>query len=185
MIAKKLVTLAGAVGILACGACFLPPLPQHNPPPPLSPALASVHSIAIQVENGTADNFFDPLMMSKATAANFNRLWKEYRVRAEAFNAGEPNDAVLRIIVVRKTTSCTPENKGIQFCSFEVIASFTFTAADGRVLQSKPEEHSKFGFWIKGNSLPETWNSNRFRQDAAYALAMTAGDSLFASARPN
>jgi len=37
MVEKKLLTLAGVVGILACGACFLPPLPQHEPPPP--PAL--------------------------------------------------------------------------------------------------------------------------------------------------
>lgn len=31
---KKLLPLAGVAGILACGACFLPPLPEHKPAPP-------------------------------------------------------------------------------------------------------------------------------------------------------
>jgi hypothetical protein len=34
MLGKKLVTLGCAVGILACGACFLPPLHSTTPPPP-------------------------------------------------------------------------------------------------------------------------------------------------------
>jgi hypothetical protein len=183
MLEKKLVTLACAVGILACGACFLPPL--RDPAPPLPPALASVHIIAIQVEDGTASNLFDPLIMSSATAINFNRLWNEFPLRAEASNAGGPSDAALRIAVLRKTASCIPGDKGRKFCSIEMIASFTVTATDGRILQSKPEERSKFGLWVKGDSLPGTWNSNPFRQDAAYALAMTAGEKLLVSGRPN
>jgi len=183
MIERKILTLAGAAGILACGACFLPPLP--GPKPPLPPALASVHIIAIHVEDGTAGNLFDPLIMSNATVGNFNRLWKEFPVRAVSSNSAGPKDATLRINVLRKTASCAPADKGHQFCSFDLISSFTLTAADGRILQSKPEERSKLGIWLKGDSLPETWNSNPFLQDAAYALAMTAGDKLLVLVPPN
>jgi hypothetical protein len=183
MFEKKLVTLCCAVGILACGACFLPPLPERKTP--LPPALASVHNIAIHVEDGTAGNLFDPLIMSNATAGNFNRLWNEFAVRAEGFSTGKPSDAALRITVLRKTASCIPGDKGRQFCSIEMIASFNVTAADGRILQSNLEERSKFGLWVTGNSLPETWNSNPFRQEAAYALARTAGVKLLLSEHPN
>jgi hypothetical protein len=183
MLEKKLVTLGCAVSILACGACFLPPL--QGPKPPLPPALTSVHLIAVHVEDGTARNLFDPLIMSSATASNFNRLWKEFPVRAEAFDAGIPSDATLKITVIRTTASCIPRDKDKQFCSFEFFASFTVTGAGGRILQSEPEEGSRFGLWFKGNSLPETWNSDPFRQEATYALAMTAGEMLFVSTRPN
>ncbi len=177
MLEKKLLTLACAIGILAFGACFLPPLPQPKASPP--PVLASVHLIAVQVEDGTEGNLFDPLIMSKATARNFNELWKEFPLRAEAFSDGEASDAVLRITVLHKTASCAPQSKGKQFCSFEMIASFALTAADGRTLQSRPQESSKFGVWYEGDSLPENLNANPFRQGASYALAMTAGDVLF------
>lgn len=173
---KKLLTLAGVVGILACGACFLPPLPQHKPvPPPMPPALASMHLIDIHVEDGTAGDLFDPLILSKATADDFNRVWKDFPVRAEAFNSGRHSDAALRITVLRKTASCKPGNNSKQFCSFEMIASFTLTAADGRILQNRPQESWKFGFWQQGNSLPQNLNANPFREEAAYALAMTTG----------
>ena len=173
---KKLLTLVGVVGILACGACYLPPLPQHKYP--LPPALSSVHKIAVQVEDGAAGNLFDPLIMSKATADNFNALWQEFPVRAETFNAGGPSDTTLRITVLRKTVSCTPIN-GKPSCSYEMIASFTLTTADGRILQSRSQASSKFGLWYQGNSLPKNLNANPFRQEAAYALAMTAGEMLF------
>jgi hypothetical protein len=175
MIEKKLLTLAGAAGILFCGACFLPPPPEHAPLPPV---LAAVHVIAIHVEDRTAGNLFDPLVMSNATASNFNRLWKEFPVRAVAFNAGGPSDAALSIAVLRKMASCVPADKGHQFCTFELISSFTLTGADGRILRSKPEERSKLGIRLKGDSLPQTWNSNPFLEDAGYALATTAGDKL-------
>jgi hypothetical protein len=183
MIEKKLLTLACAVGILACGACFLPPLDE--PKPQLPPALASVHIIAIQVEDGTGSNLFDPLMMSSATVSNFNRLWSEYPVRAKALNAGGPSDAVLRVVVLHKTDSFTPGKKGRQFYPLEMIASFTVTAADGTNLESKPEESVKFGVWFSGKSLPENWNSSPILHEAAYALAMAAGNKLLVSANPN
>lgn len=46
MLEKKLLTLASAAAIVACGACFLPPLPQHPPlPPPVRSALQSIHRV--------------------------------------------------------------------------------------------------------------------------------------------
>ena len=177
MVEKKLLTAACVAGILACGACLLPPLPQKKAP--LPPALASVHRITIQVEDGTGNNIFDPLIMSNATASNFSQLWSGFPVRAEGVNAGESGDAALRITVHRETASCKGESKDKLFCSYEMIVSVTLTAADGTILKSKQQESSKFGLRYDGNSLKENLNANPLRQQASYSLAMTAGETLF------
>jgi hypothetical protein len=182
MVKKKLLTLAGVVGILACGACFLPPLPQKKAP--LPPALSSVHEIAVQVEDGAAGNLFDPVIMSSATASNFNRILMDYQVRAEAYNTGGHGDAVLRITVLNKTTSCVPKGNG-EYCSIELIASYTLTAVDGRVLLSRPRESSKNGIWQQGNSLPENLKANTFRRLASESLAATAGRLFLSSTSSN
>jgi RNase P/RNase MRP subunit p29 len=172
MVKKKLLTLAGVVGILACGACFLPPLPQKKAP--LPPALSSVHKIAVQVEDGTAGNLFDSVIMSSATASNFNRILMDYQVRAEAYNTVGHGDAVLRITMLNKTASCVPKGDG-EYCSIELIASYTLTAVDGRVLLSRPQESSKNGIWQQGNSLPENLKASTFERLASESLAATAG----------
>jgi len=169
---KKLITLAAVAGILACGACFLPP--PHEPPPPLPPTLAAVYTIAIQVEDTTTENRLDPVPMSEATARNFNRLWADFRVRAKPFGAEGKSDAVLKITIRRKTKSCRPSG-GKLFCSYEMIASFTVTAADGGVLQNKAEQRSQFGLWEDAGAAHGDWNSIPHRQRAAYALAISSG----------
>ena len=179
MLRKKLLTIACAAGILACGACFLPPLPQRKAP--LPPTLASIHLIAIDVEDGTSRTLFDPRIMSNATASKFNQLWTDFPVRAEAFNETAPRDAVLKITVLRKTASCNPEGSNKQLCSFELIVSFTLIAGDGKMLQSAPQKSSGFRVVYKRDSLPENLDENPFRQAASYSLAMTAGEVLFYS----
>lgn len=167
-----MLTLGCAVGILACGACFLPP--PHEPPPPLPPTLAAVHTIAIQVEDTTTENRLDSVLMSEATARNFNRLWADFRVRAKPFGAEGKSDVVLKITVRRKTESCRPSG-GKLFCSYEMIASFTVTAADGGVLQNKAERRSQFGLWEDAGAAHGDWNSRPYRQEAANALAISSG----------
>jgi len=176
MLEKKVLTLACMAGILACGACFLPPLPE--PKPRLPPALASLHRIAIQVEDNTGDNLFDPVVMSRATASNFNRLWSGFPLHADSFGPSGLSDGTLRISVIRKSVSCSPQRERKQFCTIDMGISFTVKAADGRILQSEREQRSTFGLSLRAMSLPVTWNSDPFRQEAAYALAFTAGSKL-------
>jgi len=182
MLEKKLLTLGSAIGILVCGACFLPPLPE--PKLPLPPALASVHTIAIQVEDGTGGKPFDPVIMSSDTASNFNRILMDYRIRAKTFQAGGDRDAVLRITVLNKTASCDPSGNGENF-SIELIASYTLMAVDGRVLLSRPRLSSKNGIWQQGNSLPEDLSASTFRRLASESLASSAGKILLLSEHSN
>jgi hypothetical protein len=135
--------------------------------------LAAVHTIAIRVEDITAENRLDPVQMSETTARNFNRLWTDFRIRAKPFSAESKSDAVLRITVRSKTESCSPSS-GKLFCSYEMMSSFTVTTAGGGVLQNTTEQKSRFGIWDAG-AAHHDWNSNSTRQSASYALAMTAG----------
>lgn len=173
MVKKKLLTLAGVAGILACGACFLPPLPQKKLPLPL--ALASVHRIAIRVEDVSQSNIFDARTMSYATAADFNQYWSNLPLKALDYYAGEPVDATLKITVLGKTFSCPKTGKEWQYCTFVMSASYLLTAADGRVLQSRPQENVQFRVWSNGAEPPVSLNDNRYRWDVSRSLAITAG----------
>jgi hypothetical protein len=179
MVRKKLLTLAGVVGILACGACFLPPLPQKKVP--LPPALSFVHKVAIQVEDATHSNLFDSRRMSESTAFNFNQYWTKLPVKALNFYAGVSGDAILKITVISKTVSCPNKRNEMQFCTFEMSSSYALTAADGRILQSRPQESAHFREWLNGADLPENLNDDRYRWDASYPLAVTAGQLFLSS----
>ena len=174
---KKRLTLAGVVGILACGACGFPPL---QPKTPLPPALVSVHTIAVKVEDGTNNNLFDSRTMSNATAENFNKFW-HFPAHAIAFNAEESSDAVLKITVHSNTVSCKAESKGKQdgYCLYKMLVSVTLTAADGRILKSNPQALSRFVVSYHGNSPPEDLNANSLLQRVSDELAMTTGSLLY------
>ena len=52
MFEKKMLTLCCAIGILAFGACFLPPLPQRQPPPPpIRSGLRGLSNVEVAVAN--------------------------------------------------------------------------------------------------------------------------------------
>ena len=65
--------------------------------------------------------------------------------RAEALNAGNAGDAVLKIIVLRKMASCAPESNGRQFCSVAMIASYALTTAIGQTYEIRPQKGVTFG----------------------------------------
>jgi hypothetical protein len=173
---RKLLTVACALGVLACGACFLPPL--REPPPPLPPSLAAVRTIAVQIEDSSAHDLIHEAPMSAAVASNFNRLWAEFPVRALPYVEAGRYDAVLKVTIIQKTVSGGSTSHGNQLWTFEILASLALTASDGRILQSETNQRSRFGFSSKIGLAPGTWNSAPIRNQAAYALAMTVGDRL-------
>src|ERR1035438_9069294 len=97
MLEKKLLTLACAAGILACGACFLPPLPEHHRPPPLPArlALAGIQSIRVSVTNTSESHHLDPSDLALAVTKSINELTNETGV--SAYDQRYAGDAVLEI----------------------------------------------------------------------------------------
>jgi hypothetical protein len=106
MLEKKLLTLASAAAIPACGACFLPPPPQHPPlPPPVRSALQSIHRIRVTAKNDSATHHLDPGDLAGQVASAINQQSRKSGARAIVDNAGGDADAVLEIIVENETSS--------------------------------------------------------------------------------
>jgi hypothetical protein len=132
MIEKKLITLACAIGILACGACFLPTLPEHQPPPPPLPrlALAGLQSIRVSVTNTSESHHLDPTDLALAVTKSINELTNETGV--SAYDQRYAGDAVLEIHVVSESSiTIPPGNKGV---IFQVTISATLTRKEGDVM---------------------------------------------------
>ena len=135
MLAKKLVTLVCAAGILACGACFLPPLPQHPPPPPPRKLdLQGIQSIRVEVTNASEFHHHDPSDLAQAVANAINWRTRETGVNAHIQKEAGDGDAVLAITVLSETATpeTTPESDGSTRWSFIVETSATLTKLNGQ-----------------------------------------------------
>src|SRR5215469_13356942 len=105
MLEKKLLTLGGAIAILALGACLLPPpRPHRRPPAPaLPPYLARIHYIAIQVEDRSASSPIDLAPLNHAVGDEMNNLWKESSIHFLGPPPGPAPDATLKILIRQKS----------------------------------------------------------------------------------
>jgi len=136
MIGKKLITLACAVGILLCGACFraayAPP-----PTPPLRP-LAGIRSIYVTVANQSAARHLEPGELSQRLADAFN--WKTIQTHLEAQTSGDTaaTDAVLAISVLDEDGGPTdrPAGQDSVVWAFHFKVSSTLTRRDGQLIWS-------------------------------------------------
>jgi len=155
MLEKKLVTLVCAAGILACGACFLPPLPQHRPQPPqVQLDLQGVQSIRVEVTNNSEPHHLDPSELAQAIANSINWRTKETGVNAHVQK--EAGDAILAITVLNEsvTSETTPANGGAVRWTFEVKTSASLTKLNGQTLWHYTEADSRFSrnFALEGHA---------------------------------
>jgi hypothetical protein len=151
MVEKKLLTLAGVVGILACGACFLPPLPQHKPvPPPIRFGLDGVQSIRVEVANASPSHHLDPAALAQKIAETINgQSWKT-KVNAHVGKEAGGEDAVLAITVLSESVEPAPAAKNGRM-TFLIKDSATLTRRDGTLVWRETEA----GNWITHNVVEE------------------------------
>jgi hypothetical protein len=140
MLEKKLLTLASAAAILACGACFLPPLPSHQPPPPrVRTVLEDLRSIRVTVKNNSATHHLDPAELAAQAASAIN--WQTGHHGAHAFvdNAGANADAVLEIVVEKETVEQDVPGRAprTRWITYLIEDSATLTRPDGELLWSE------------------------------------------------
>src|SRR5271168_4638715 len=105
MLVKKLITLACAVGILACGACFLPPPRMHTPPPTVPPNLLGINRIRVVASNTSPTQHLDAAQLS---------LWLANQISGQARNAtitgfsaqqAKNEDAVLEVTILNESAT--------------------------------------------------------------------------------
>lgn len=162
MLEKKLVTLVCAVGILACGACFLPPLPQHRPPPPPPPILdlQGIQSIRVEVTNNSASRHLDPSGLAQAVANAINWRTKDHGVSAHVQKEAGDGDAVLAVTVLSETATpeTTAKNSGLTRWSFLVGTSASLTKLNGQRVWHETEVDSRFNRSFAQQDPGLLWN---------------------------
>jgi hypothetical protein len=136
MVEKKLLTLAGVVGILACGACFLPPLPQHKPtPPPIRNGFDGVQSIRVEVANASPSHHLDSADLSRKIADAINEQSLKTKVNAQVGKEAGGEDAVLAITVLSETAEQAKSGR----LTFDIKDSATLTRQDGALVWRETE----------------------------------------------
>jgi hypothetical protein len=123
---KKLVTLA-------CGACFLPPLPQRPAPPPLLKS-HDIHSIGVEVTNVSETHHLDPSDLAQSVVGKLNSNPRSAGIKADAGREAGPEDAVLKVVILSEsaTSASNPANRNGQQWTIFVNLSATITRNEGR-----------------------------------------------------
>jgi len=172
MLEKKLVTLVCAAGILACGACFLPPLPQHRPQPPqVQLDLQGVQSIRVEVTNNSASHHLDSSELAQAIANSINWRTKETGVNAHVQK--EAGDAVLAIAVLSEMATPGPilANGGTVRWTFDVKTSASLTKLNGQTIWHSSEAYSRFSRRFAATDQADVWKDPMLQSWLATSLS--------------
>jgi hypothetical protein len=133
---KKLLAVACALGILACGACFLPP--PRPTAPPLAPDLRASRRIRVEVANLSPTQHIPPQRFSRTLVERMNDRLARAVIKARTNTDAQTGDAVLHIEILQesvasKSAPSYPRQSGVVF-SLSVIFNGTLTAANGAVV---------------------------------------------------
>jgi hypothetical protein len=144
MMGRKVLTLACAAGILACGACFLPPLPAPKPaPPPLVLNLQSIHTIRLEMVNEPGADHLDVAGLA-TQVANLISDQSLHRVKAYVSKQDGDGDAVLRILITNENATLDATPGSPDQWDFEIGTSATLTRADGTNIWTEKDGEISF-----------------------------------------
>jgi len=162
MLGKKLVTLAGAVGSLACGACFLPPLPQRKPPPPppIHTELQGIHQIRVVVTNASSAHHLDAAQVSQWVADQITAQAPGTATTGFSAQQAGNEDAVLEVTILSESATpaeaTTPEGK--QRWELRLNLTAVLTRNDGRVVWRESDENYTASRALAKEPEPDVWN---------------------------
>jgi hypothetical protein len=153
---KKLLTLAGVVGILACGACFLPPLPQHKPaPPPIRVGTDGVHNIRVEAVNSSLSHHLVAAALAQKIAVAINE--QSWKTKVNAHVGWEPGgeDAVLVITVLSETLETEQAETGSR--TFLIRDSAKLTRPDGTLVWQETEAGNSIEYNVDEQNAADAW----------------------------
>jgi hypothetical protein len=128
---KKLLTVGCVVGILACGACFLPP--PRPAPPPLAPALRASRRIRVEVANLSPTQHIPPPRLGRALVEQMNDRLARADIKARTNTDSKTGDAVLHIEILQESVATAPAPYPDRLI-FSVTFEGTLAAANGAVV---------------------------------------------------
>ncbi|HEY3704665.1 MAG TPA: hypothetical protein VGL22_06350 [Terracidiphilus sp.] len=170
---KKLLTFGCAVGILACGACFLPP-PRPGPPRPPRPRphvnLQGSNRMRVTVRNNVGAQGIDAAMLERCVADSINSRRAVAIPVAVGGGEAQEGDAVLAITMEK--ASAAPEQQqlspGSTTWDFDVTLSTALTRADGVWLWS--EVNGVYQGVVVTAARVSAWDSSSFAARARYYI---------------
>jgi len=178
---KKLITVAGALGILACGACFLPP-PERRPPPPLIPALQGVKTIVVVATNSSSTHHIDTDRLAAALAKQINSRHGDTKIRGLVGTAAGPADATLSVNIREESaTSAYVDKSGrTTLWTFEPKVSAKLTGADGQILWQEKEQVHQVKEAFATNDEADAWRRfSKLEWSLPYILGQDYLDQIF------
>jgi hypothetical protein len=174
MLGKKLVTLACAIGILACGACFLPPPPYH-PPPGLD--LHGVQRIRVEAENVSESHHLDPSDFASMVAIYINYLTSETRVAAASEKEAGVAESVLHVSVLSE--SMLPYRIEKRALPFKISISATLTKPDGELAWHETGAVYSVTYYGSPDSSADVWKDRNVQSWIASAVGSKLANSIF------
>jgi hypothetical protein len=160
MLEKKIVTLACAAGILACGACFLPPLPMHKPPPPaVPPNLRGIGRIRVQVMNASPTQHLDATQLASWLANQINDRADHTTVTGFAAQQPGNEDAVLEVTILSESMTLHSAAVSIGKPTWEIQLSLTatLTRVDGQVVWRESDGNYRASRALPKEPEPDLW----------------------------
>ena len=160
MIGKKLITLACAAGILACGACFLPPPHMHTPPPPpVRLDLQGIGRIRVQVINASPTQHLDATQLANWLAGQIDA--QAGRAAVTGFAAQQPGNegAVLEVTILSESTNLqsAPASNGQSIWEIQLSLTATLTRTDGQLVWRESDGNYRASRALLQEPEPDLW----------------------------
>jgi hypothetical protein len=172
---KKYLTIACAAGILASGACLLPPPRQTLPPPPLLRIdLRGVQSIRVAVTNNSETRHIDADELARWIVVEINTHKDSGTPKARLKGTERPNEAILRVTLLGETANGTSINvHGYAEHMWTVNIDAVLTAGDGTVIwrQANRSYQSKGSFPVSASD--DGWRNPSIRDRIGYDISQS------------
>lgn len=144
---KRLITLIAFLGILLCGACFLPPPRPATPPRPPRPArsgldLRGCKRLRVVATSKSDTHHLDAGMLEQCVAASINQRHQPGIPPATGGGSANAGDAVLWIDVEQVSANAETQqlsDKTITW-DFDLTFSASLVRSDGVALWNAPNQ---------------------------------------------
>jgi hypothetical protein len=167
MMKQKLLTVAGVLGILACGACFLPPIGQKQPTaPPINPKLTGIHKIRVEVAETVDPGHLDIIELARSTASDISAEASGRGIKA--LTSEGRVDATLSIVITDESAFQTRMNdiNGAVNWRYDVIWDATLTTSDGNIRWQEKNRRVRFSHWFSQPPGENVWIDHAVRAEA-------------------
>ena len=175
MLKQKLIALAGAVGILACGACFGPG--EYRPPPPPPLVKERIRALRVVVTDGSAERHLDADALEALVVRQMNALAGADGLRAYPHDQqAEKVDAVLQIRLTAGSARVrrpAAEGKPAEWVVHVGVAE-ELMRADGSEVWRQTVPDIPLDASLASGKQEDVWNDHGVLGGLAYRLARQA-----------